>query len=290
MPRAIDVDVDRFWRDGFLLIRGVFTAEECARMREGIHRSRALTGPEDEDRYRFGCILSNPHMPEIVLDERIVSTARSLLGGAPVYFGDSSYSTEVPLGVHYHKDNAGRADPSHPDWQGRYTVLRFGIYLNHHSREIGGVRLRQGSHHGVSTTFGKDSPLRTGPGDLVVWTMTATHSGGVRMWPVVRWPASARAEPLFVAYQHLRSFLNHRGILRWKRVHMVSRDVIWIAYGLDDEHLRTYIEFSKTRNYMQHIWRNAEYGPEVYERARSVGVKIINGKTDLGTGGDEAAA
>ena len=89
-----------------------------------------------------GDLLSNPLLRDVLLDGRLVGIASQLLGSDQiVYAGDSSFT--INSGQHgYHKDNADRTDKNAPDWQGRYTILRFGIYLQDHTEHTSGLNLR----------------------------------------------------------------------------------------------------------------------------------------------------
>jgi hypothetical protein len=61
-----------------------------------------------------------------------------------------------------------------PDWHGRYTALRFGIYLQDHTTHTGGLNLRDRSHNTVSLTTGRTIYLQSAVGDVVVWRLRTT--------------------------------------------------------------------------------------------------------------------
>jgi hypothetical protein len=124
----VDISPARFWRDGYAVIRSVFGADEIARFRERALASNAA---------HKGDLLANPSLRDVLLDDRLLAIARSLLGARPVYSGDSS--CVIGGRSHgWHKDNADPEDPRAPDWQGRYTPIRFGLYLQDHARTPGG--------------------------------------------------------------------------------------------------------------------------------------------------------
>jgi hypothetical protein len=161
------VDVEAFWRDGYQIVRDVYTAEEIEAFREDARASRSHGGD----------LLSNPRMRRALTDGRMIDVARKLLGSDEiVYAGDSSFTINSKQHG-YHKDNADRNDGAAPDWQSRYTILRFGIYLQDHEKYTGGLNLRVGSHEQASLKTGKNVYVRNRLGDLAVWSLRMTHSG-----------------------------------------------------------------------------------------------------------------
>src|SRR4029453_129128 len=153
------VDVAAFWRDGYQIVRDVYTADEIEAFRRDAKESRSHGGD----------LLSNPRMRRALTDGRMVDVARRLLGSDEiVYAGDSSFT--INSNQHgFHKDNADRNDPTAPDWQSRYTILRFGIYLQDHETYTGGLNLRVGSHEQASLQTGRNVYGRNRPRSRAGW-------------------------------------------------------------------------------------------------------------------------
>jgi hypothetical protein len=124
MTKGIKIDTDAFWQNGYLLIRDVFSKTEVEELRKHVI-----------ELFPNGCgdILSKPFLREVLLDDRILDMAQKILGGKPVYFGDSS-CVKGKISYGWHKDNADRRDANAPDWQSKYTLIRFGLYLQDHSK------------------------------------------------------------------------------------------------------------------------------------------------------------
>lgn len=141
------VDVDGFWRKGYTIVRNVYTAEQIQQFRDAATASEGWNGD----------LLSNPRLRSVLTDGRLVAIARKILGQDEVmYAGDSSYT--INSGSHnWHKDNTDRDDGNAPDWNGRYTVLRFGVYLQDHTQHSGGLNLRTGSQDNVELMSGKNT-------------------------------------------------------------------------------------------------------------------------------------
>jgi len=252
---GIKVDVDAFWRDGYQVIPGVYTPDEIKKFREGALASRSHGGD----------LLSNPHMKHALTDGRMAEVARQILGSDDVWYaGDSSFT--INSNQHgYHKDNADRTDPNAPDWQSRYTILRFGIYLQDHTKHTGGLNLRHASHNTVSLTEGKHTYIRNRVGDLAVWSLRTTHSGNGTLlnWP--RWvspevPVKPEEFPWYYRVAKAEG----------------DRMAVFAAIGLDDAHHDRYTEYLKTRTYICNIWRKSPYDDETIAEAERNGLKIRN--------------
>lgn len=250
------VDVDAFWRDGYTIVRDVYTPEEIDTFRAGAAASKGLPNCD---------LLANPRLRHALTDGRMVGIARQILGDDEImYAGDSSY-TIGRLQHGYHKDNADREDANAPDWQSRYTVLRFGIYLQDHTRHTGGLNLRVGSHEVCNLTEGENIYVRSGLGDVVVWSLRTSHSGnGMKLtFPWWRDP-----DP------------RYEGRLpRWVRLApqpKQERMAIFAALGLDDGHHDRYTEYLKTRTYIVNMWRNAHYDDEALADAAAIGLQVRN--------------
>jgi hypothetical protein len=233
-----------FWTDGYLWAKRVFTANEIEQLRRRVVERADWQGD----------LLSHPFLRSVVLDERILKIARQLLGARLVYFGDSSFSVG-PQSRGYHKDNPDRLDGNGPDWRDRYTVIRFGLYLQDHSRHSGGLNIRLASHNKVSDSEGANLYLGTEIGDLTAWSLRTTHSGNGVLMKRLHW---LPVEPAFISEIPA-------GVLE-----PVERDRIgvFVTVGVDDHHLTRYVEYLKTRAYAVAGWRHSDYGSEVWDAVR----------------------
>jgi len=262
---ASKVDVDAFWDLGYQVIPQVYSRAEIAQFREDAAASRG-----------HGDLLSNPLLRRTLTDGRMVSVAQQLLGSDEiVYAGDSSFT--INSSQHgYHKDNADRIDGKAPDWQGRYTILRFGIYLQDHYTHTGGLNLRERSHNTPSLTEGKNVYIRSKVGDLAVWSLRTSHSGNGTLLAFPRWIHPEPAQ-------------DGRYKKWWKvAMHDGDRMAIFAALGLDDAHHHRYVDYLKTREYIVGMWRRSPYDQETLEEARRGGLTVrdvpreIEGRTDVG--------
>lgn len=271
-----------FQRDGFVHVRGVLGEDEVARLRTACDRERVrardagqLIEPVAGEDAPVGDLLGREApLGDLVFDERIVRIARTLLGRDDlVYFGDS----HMMLGGHgrgFHKDNTNRDDPTHPDWQSPYTLLRMGIYLEDHSRHSGGLKLRRGSHLRVDVTSGEIVDVPTVPGDVVVWSLRTTHSGHAIRVKGAPW-------------LHLQPRFEIRLPKRMRVGEERERIAIFITWGVDDEHLQRYLEKHTNLetypdNYMYKSWLYCCKDARYDELARARNVKIVRPIAEYG--------
>ena len=130
MSAVNNVDVDGFWGERLDDRSGCLLAWRRERLRESTYWSRKNFG---------GDLLANPRGCARYSPTGISSRSRSRSSARtdPVHRRQCFHGDGVQRG--FHKDNADRVDPNAPDWNGRYTVLRFGIYLQDHYRHTGGL-------------------------------------------------------------------------------------------------------------------------------------------------------
>ncbi|TWD84137.1 hypothetical protein FB561_5312 [Kribbella amoyensis] len=254
MSAVNNVDVAGFWENGWTIVPGVYSREDVSRLREAAHWSRKNFG---------GDLLANPRLREVLTDGNFVKIARQVLGQDEiVYAGDSAFTVNgVQRG--FHKDNADRVDPNAPDWNGKYTILRFGIYLQDHYRHTGGLNLRHRSHNTPDLTVGNNVYVRTRVGDVAVWSLRTTHSGNGML---LRFPKSKAPLP------------NEQG--KYPKWLVTGKDgdriALFAALGLDDAHMSRYVDYLKTRKYMVDIWRKTRYDQAALSAAEQAGLTVRN--------------
>lgn len=275
-------DNAKFWEDGYLIIKSVFSEQEIELIRSHIESYNATLAKGQPK----GDILSNDNdqISEVIYDPRIVGIAKNILGGLPVYFGDSTIS----IGSHHrgwHKDNRipDRFQHNLADWSSRYSLIRFGIYLQDHRYSSGGLAVRAKSHNPsrlvrmlngfklpfvsdtvqrrVSTRlsvwaanyYGKAKILDIEVGDLVVWNQRTTHSGNAirsKLFPALKMP----------------KWLEDRFPKSWQRSYQKQRMAMFMTYGLEDSHLTRAIEYLKKRKYMVNNWAVSNIDQKTLEK------------------------
>lgn len=244
---------DRFWRDGFVIVRNLFDPQEVRSFRE-----LALEGGETGRD-----LLSQPGLSDLLLDNRILDCFRSILGQSElVYFGDSSVMIgETAAG--FHKDNPDKVDPRAPDWQlDRYPLVRMGLYTTDHSRFPDGVDLRRGSHKYPSLTKGEHVQPDLRVGDVVFWNLRTSHSGGAMKL------LGHAVNPASYFGRLLRKLPAVRDKPHERRV------AFFATFALAGPQLERFIESLKFREYAVSAWRASRYDPGTLDRAGARGLTV----------------
>ncbi len=178
------VNMTNFNKDGYYIVKNVFSPQEIKTFREEaykqfeIDKAKGLTYTlpfwKVDANFVNGDLLSKEILHHILLDERILNIARTVLHSEKlVYFGDSSY--QIGTGSNgFHRDNIDRTNLDGPDWQGTYTLIRIGLYLQEHKNYSGGLKVRKGSH---KNRTGEAVFVDNEAGDVVVWDLKTLHSG-----------------------------------------------------------------------------------------------------------------
>ena len=260
MRSVAGVNAKEYWDKGFTIVRGVYSKAEIADFRE---RSLGYVGKHGGD------LLSHPGLSSVITDGRLADVARQILGRDDVvYYGDSLVAIREGT-PGFHKDNTDKFDAKAPDWQSPYTQIRLGIYLQDHHTHSGGLNIREGSHNKVNTTVGKVRQLRTRVGDLGVWNMRASHSAA---GTILRWPLNfVQPHPDEVKRYSPRLIAPKDG----------QRIALFAAIGADDDHLKRYIEYLKTRAYMIQIWKRSNWSPEAIAAAEAGGLHLRNAPSEI---------
>lgn len=273
-------DRERFWRDGYLIIRGVFSPSEIESARKRIEEILADEGGRKSEDALVGALdlMSYPGLREWVYDDRVLSVVREILGTEPIYFGDSSFQTGRGARG-WHKDNrvVDRFDHRGLDWDGKYPLIRIGIYLQDHIRHSGGLGIRVGSHNafwgaklnlpyklrkGITLLHGKPIHIDSRAGDLVVWTLRTTHTGNsVRLKgiPSLKLPTQIEDRiPSWLAVPDDK-----------------KRAAMFATYGAKSDHLERYLDYLKTREYAREMWKNAKISDDVVQSAKAKGLSVM---------------
>jgi hypothetical protein len=280
------VDPATFRERGYTVVRGLFSAEEVKRLRaialetaaeaEREGRLATQTGKEGTTRARGGDLLSMPSLRHVLLDPRVVGVMSQLIGGEPVYFGDSSFRVGKCGLRGWHRDNVNRRRwRKGPDWSDPYPLLRCGLYLQDSARHSGGLALRPGSSRlgAIRPTLPK--LVDNHPGDLIVWTLRTVHSA-----EVVR----LRGLPGLPLHPRLQTWLPPS----LRAAEDGERIVLFMTFGGAGEQLDYYIDYLKQREDMKGSWACSRFGPEVWAQAEQAGLRVLQPVPEYGSAPDGA--
>jgi hypothetical protein len=237
-------EVVAFDRDGYHLLRPLFSPEEAAAWRERINRIFDLPAGEAGTRaidgktftLADGVTINEAFWP-IIFNERLLATVRSLIGDDIRYTQHSDLHINLP-GGRWHRDSACRDFGVGPDWDEHeepYRVVRIAIYLSQNADSGSSLVVLPGTHRRESTTLrreyqtwnrmrtilrrqgqndlvphwffsGPRKVIRTQPGDCVIFDQRLLHAGGVVSGPLPKY-------------------------------------AIYLSYGLDNRHSRNHRSF-----------------------------------------------
>jgi hypothetical protein len=263
-------EVAKFWEDGYLLIKNVFTPEEVEQLRKNAYavreeyRQKGLTYKTTHADIDIisGDLLSKDKLRSVILDDRVRAVASSILGNKDIiYFGDSTI--QIGEGARgYHKDNANRTDPTSIDWQGNYPLIRFGIYLQDHKKYSGGLKLKKGSHNTISLKSGKTILVPSEVGDLVVWSLRTTHSGNVvrlKMFPNL--PIHTELE---------------KRIPKWLKVEEQKERVsMFFTFASKDEKTNAYFDFLRKQDWILKTFKSSKLDEKAWEEIKEKNLEVV---------------
>ncbi|MCW3102561.1 MAG: hypothetical protein JWO09_1001 [Bacteroidetes bacterium] len=263
-------DKEAFEKDGYLLIKNVFSKEEIEQIRKDAYTSfeedkkKNLTfrhaSKMSNAVYAKGDILSKDHLRHVLLDERILYLVKTLLGNNPVYWGDSNYHFGTGFRG-FHRDNIDRTDMTAPDWDGDYPIVRLAIYLQDHKNYSGGLKVRVGSHKNPS---GKPVFIDSEEGDVAIWNLRTMHSGNaVRLKFFKNLSINkARREGWIPAFM--------------KKDQQRERATLFMTFGLKSKHLDRYIEKHMLgREDVLGYLKASRFDPKVLDLAKEKNLEVL---------------
>ncbi len=265
------IDKNKFEEEGYLLIPKVFSESEIEQFRKLAYEQYEIDKSKKLDfqlpnlptkaKYNKGDLLSKEKLHPILLDDRILKIARTLLGSDDIiYFGDSSY--QIGTGLRgFHRDNIDRTDMNAPDWKGTYTLIRLGIYLQNHKDYSGGLKVKAGSHKNAD---GKPVFIGNEIGDVVIWNLKTLHSGNavrLKLFPNFSINRSGR-EGMVPAF--LKKDQEH------------ERISLFMTFALKSSHLDRYInEYSLKRKDTLDNLKASVYNHNVLDLANQKHVEVM---------------
>jgi hypothetical protein len=271
---------DDLERDGYCVARNVFTETEIDRLRllveAGVARSdRQHPGHPTlvpTQHIAVGDLLAQPELAPfdfVVFNDKLLAVVRQLLGDKIVYFGDSSMQTgEGTRG--FHKDSVHRNDPAGSDWTSRYDLVRFGLYLQDHSRHSGGLKVRQGSHRVASDSTGRAVNIDSRIGDLVLWKLTTSHSGNV-------------VRPLLLPGLCLHPGIENRLPRALRVAEQRTRMSLFGTFAAPGMHFETYLDYIGKRSDFHAHYAHCSFPEQARATAAARGIELRVPMPQFGT-------
>jgi hypothetical protein len=274
MSRSLpSVDPDALRKRGYAIVRRVFDAEEIGSLRTAARetiadmeregRTRTFPGREGTALGGDGDLLDMPRLRHVLYDPRMVSVVQRLLGGPPVYFGDSTFRVGKSGIRGWHRDSVNRRRwRGGPDWHDPpYPLLRCGLYLQDQSRHSGGLALRPRSNRPGLVRPTLPKLVNASAGDLIAWDLRTVHSGeAVRLRGLPQLPLHPRLQT------HLPDGL--------RVPEDGERIVLFMAFARPGAHLDRYVKDLRGRGDLPEL-SSTRYAPEVRAEAENAGLRIL---------------
>src|SRR3989344_2186988 len=276
-------------REGFTLIKNVFTPEEIKNFRAAAYEAKTretqmglLTGAGKLSVLTTD-LLSNPGLNHLPFDPRILSIVRDIVGREQlVYFGESGLI--IGTGSRgFHRDNADRINPTAPDWSDpNYSVVKVGIYCQDNAKHSGGLKIRRGSHlvsdfiPGKNTdVVGKGSAynIPNAPGDVAIWSLKTAHSANflrLKLLPNI-------ALTPWLEWQLLKFPSFRRQPENGERIFLYS------TYAAPDTSAQRYISYYLDRGDYHEHWRRSKYSQDLAQKAQQANVEFRRPIADYGS-------
>mgnify|MGYP001611823403 CR=1 FL=1 len=274
-------ELDKFHKDGFILIKNLFSKEETGKLRshiDGLKESES--GSEKNGSFLFVGDAVSKNLGNLVFDERIMNISKQILGPRLVYFGESTIQTGIRAGRGFHRDNADRENQKDPDWQiNNFPIIKMGIYLADHKKFSGGLKVRKGSHSIDDFIVDPNNPsiknqeegrgkiynIPSQAGDLILWSMRLAHSANFIRFKLLRnicLPPKIENKVDKYLPQFLQSKLP------------TERKTFWLTLGAPSPELDRYIKYYIERgDYVEH-WKRCVDNDELLKLASTNNVEI----------------
>ncbi|MDW5499823.1 phytanoyl-CoA dioxygenase family protein [Pseudomonas lundensis] len=164
-------------RDGFVIIRDLFTPEEMNQMNQSIDdffKNKGVT-------YRYGLTQPNiaveePEFSWVFEHPKVLEAYRAAFGEGEFVF-ISHEDIHHNMGFGWHKDDGKGYYFTEPYFTPECRVYKIGVYMNDHSTDGNGMSVRVGSHLKDNLTDGQAVSLATKPGNVVIFDVRITHAG-----------------------------------------------------------------------------------------------------------------
>ncbi|HEX7888543.1 MAG TPA: hypothetical protein VF522_04215 [Ramlibacter sp.] len=251
---------EQFWRDGYTVVKGLFTREEVQRWRQ-----RALERNSKAD------LLSDPVLSEVVLHPGLLHVIREILGGQPLYFCNSYSVVGIDRIGGFHKDNSDRYVAAAPDWQtDRYPVIQFCLYCQPHGELPEGLDILEGSHFFPNYRVGTHVSPAVEIGDVVVFNSRTSHSANSFILRGLNY----RVRPNGLLWRLLVR-LPRPVAEAIRQKHPQQRVMIGGVYGLDHPLTHRQIEYLNQRIFGADCVRASSWSSEIRKLATERGLKLV---------------
>ena len=172
---------ERMLEDGTVIVPGLLTTAEVARMKKAINDHFATRGLI----YRYGLVQPNaavevPELNWVYTHPKVINAYRQLFGRDDFVFTGHS-DIHQNMGFGWHKDDGvdGGKYFTAPYFVDGCEVYKVGFYMGDHSTDGSGFYMKRGSHKFEELEQGSPEYVPSRPGDAVFFDVRITHRGKI---------------------------------------------------------------------------------------------------------------
>ncbi|MDD1427161.1 phytanoyl-CoA dioxygenase family protein [Dolichospermum sp. ST_sed9] len=178
-------------KDGFILIRGVLTEDEVTNLRKTLeayflHRGVQIFGGLSQP----NAAVLIPELDWVFSHPKIIDALKNLVENEKLMF-TSHCDIHSGIVAGWHKDDGTSSGKSNLGYFDCLTydvedcqVYKVAIYLQDHTNNLAGLKVKPGSHKIASTEVGEEVYLKTRVGDVIIFDVRLTHSGQSDILPI----------------------------------------------------------------------------------------------------------
>ncbi|MFT4046713.1 MAG: phytanoyl-CoA dioxygenase family protein [Solimonas sp.] len=263
-------------RDGFVIVKNVFTKDEISRLRSIVYGHLNKKGA----RFSLGktqpnAALAVPDLQYIFYHDRVVDLFKRLIGpNETVFTGHCDIHMNMLSG--WHKDS-GEVYGGY--FKGDYInaddcrVFKMAIYLQDATKHDG-LTVRIGSHRKLGTTDGAPIQAKTQSGDVVLFDVRLTHTGqlpdniekGIKALNIALKGSDRRVEdhPLATKF---------KGIY-WKLINRRDRLSIFFTFGKNNAYTQQFAQANMSRQNTQAGLKTIELPKELITAFNNYNVMV----------------
>jgi hypothetical protein len=285
----VEVQRNKFNRDGYLLVPSVLSLAEVKKLREFLAPKFARPAeqrfPGDTENILFDLVGRYVETRWLLFHPQVVDTLRSLLGDHYAVLRETSAHHEIFAG--WHKDTAAQEAAGHRfQWRDDFLMVEAGFYLQDNTDEYGGgLDVVPGSHRipdpvTKSPAIGYKAEEQT----FVQKVAGRVKSAMKKVWGESTAKVEQKEEPLAGCVSvpskagDLLIFdfrINHRATPRRgsKPSRIPDKMAIFFPCSRNNEHVRAYQDFIASRKDYIYL-QNFSYSEDFTRQAKAAGIVL----------------
>lgn len=181
------------------MLKKFFEKEGYAIIQNAINQSDLNQLSDACNIYDYGDLLSYPVFDKFVLNKKLLSTLKQILGCTPIYFGDLG-ALIGPRLRGLHRDLKNKETLVSED-----KLIRAGLYIRPSGFRSGGLKVVPRSHRSscnIFRNFFLSKNLYPNNGDIIIWDARLLHSGSALCFASLNYSFHPIIEDLIKPIKH----------------------------------------------------------------------------------------